>query len=310
MPRLSLRSHVKHLQQEDRLSPKTIENYSSAIDRLNIDVVDTDRLSEFWDYLGSCLPEFDSEGVMVRGKPYSYVMHANALASSMLSLQGITAKGPGYDNFRARLGRYTRHSPAPYTEEQVKLLLRESRMRRGFGLYRLLIFLVYTGAKISYAQGVKISDFKEVPGYDKVLAVSMRARKHRYTAMISRKAAEQIQFYNLRDDDLISGHDGTKKSSFTTYNRALLAYTITSAGISQQVTENRAITDSFRKFFAAKMFEDGIGSDDISLLMGQVPNTLAYKAHTAAGGRPVENVIHRLAAAYSKSSLATWEAWS
>jgi integrase len=305
LPRLSLRSHLESLKKLGKISAKMIGNYASAIKRLDVDVVDTDDLQAFWTYLASRLPQYDANDTLVKGIPYSYIMHANALASSMLKWHGIESKGPGYGAFGARLGKLESKGVGAYTEKEIKLIL-DATKGMGFGLYRLVIFLVYTGAKISSAEGARISDFREVPGFDRVRAVPLIGKNgHPYVGIISKKAAKRIYDYDPHLTDSVSGYDERRKSNFSTYNRAQLAYRISQAGLFDKVTQNRNIMNSFRKFFAARLFEDGLASKDIELLMGHMPSGLAYKADAAG----TKKITERAAAAYSKSSLVEWEAW-
>jgi integrase len=280
---LSLVKHIDYLESKGRLAKATINNYRYAAERLNIDIINTDKLSELWTSLSSQLPEPGSEGTPVKGRRFGYVFHVNGAIGSLLARHNITEKGSGYNSFREKLGKL-RHVPQGYTDDQLRLLLKASkRSGYNFGLYRLLVFLIYTGVRISSAANVKFSDFKPVEGLNGVFAVRVVGTGRTYDAIISSNALEHMKSKNPKGSDLMSGYKpGIMKSSFSNYNRSLLARAIISKGISQEVSLNTSIFHSIRKAFAARLLEDGVESDMISLLLGQVPRTQKTSKGSAA----------------------------
>lgn len=311
MALLSLLKHIDYLESGGRLAKATINNYRYAAKRLSIEIINTDKLPELWAFLSSKLPDPGADGSLIRGGSFGYVFQVNGAIGSLLTLNNITEKGPGYNAFRKKLGKLG-HITQGYTDDQLRLLLEVSK-RSGwtFGLYRLLVFLIYTGVRISSAANVKFSGFKPVEGVNGVWAVTVMGTGRAYDAIISSRALEHMKSRNPRNSDLISGYKPEiMKSSFANYNRSLLARVIVSRGISQDVSMNTSIFNSIRKAFAARLSEDGVNSDDISLLLGQVPNTLAYKVHMTSDASTKDKVITRIAKAYANSSFPTWEAWS
>ncbi|MGI0016364.1 MAG: hypothetical protein ACREBU_23335, partial [Nitrososphaera sp.] len=250
MALLSLDEHIDYLETKRGLAKTTIRNYRYAAKHLNITNINTDALADLWTYLSSQLPEYGADGSLIKNGHYAYVFHANSAISSLLSMHGLTAKGSEYDVLREKLGRL-KHVPEGYTEEQLKTLLKASKWSaRHFGLYRLLIFLIYTGVRISSAANVRFSDFKQVEGVDGVWAVRVVGKGRKYDAIISAKALEHMKLWNPYYSDLITGFNPKiMKSSFANYNRSLLVHAIMSKGISQDVTINTAIFHSIRKAF-------------------------------------------------------------
>lgn len=309
MPVLKIDDHLEYLAKSRGLSQSTLDNYTYAKDRLGIQEIDTDNLSGLWTKLAELLPDVDAgTGRTLNGLPYGYLANFNGLVCGLLSLRNINYKSYEYNIFRERLGKLSAHSPEAYTDEQLRLILKESRTSKGFGLFRVLLFLTYSGCRISSAHGVKFSEMKEVPNYPKVLSVPLIGKGHRYTGIISKKAVEVMRFHNFSDLDLISGHKDTMKSSFAKYHRSLLIASIKRAGIFD-VTENTDATRSIRKWFTLRLANHGIDSDSISLLLGHVPQSLAFKVYATAKGTTMEKLTQRVADAYCRSSLVDLEMW-
>ena len=307
---LKIDDHIEYLAKARGLAPTTLQNYRYAAGRLGIEFIDTAKLPDLWTRLDGMLPDVDPDtGKTLSGIPYGYFNHVVGLVCGLLSLRNMDYRSYEYNVFREKLGRLARHSPEAYTDDHLRLILKESRSSKGFALFRLLIFLTYTGARISSAHGVKFSDFKDVPGYADVLQVPLVGKGHRYTGIISRKAFDAMKFHNYDEsNDNISGHSDTMKSSFAAYNRSLLNSIIKRAGIFE-VTENTDATRSIRKWFTIALANAGTDSDSISLLLGQIPQSLAFKVYATAKGTTAERLTQRAADAYSKSPLVNLEMW-
>lgn len=307
---LSITEHIDYLESKRRLAKTTIRNYRYAVKRLKIENIDTSALADTWNYLSSQLPEHAANGEVVKNGHYGYVLQVNGVIGSLLKFHEVKAKGAEFDMLRKKL-ESMRHVPDAYTSDQLKILLSKTKWSgNNLGLYRLLVFLIYSGVRISSAAKVKFSEMKPVDGVDGVYAVRVEAKGRQYDAIINKRAVEHMQFWNPSKSDLISGHrPETMKSSFSDYNRSRLAAAITSAEISEQVSVNTSIFNSIRKAYITRLEDDKIESDDMRLLLGLLPNTLAYKPRTTSGGNTGESITTRIAKAYANSSFMTWEAW-
>lgn len=310
----SLLKHIDYLEKERNLAPNSILAYRKASSRLGIDEIDFDALPKLWSKLYDNLPDMTEDGVVTKEGLWGYVTIIRGPIWSLLKMMDIEPKGLEFHMLEEKIAKLKdiKGIPKGYTEAQIKLLLRESRFAGyRYGLFRLLIFLTYTGCRISAAAGIDpYKDFREIPEVPGVLAVRVTSKRHTYDAIIAKHAYEEILRWNPASSPTLSGHrEGTMKSSFSDYNRALLEYVISSKSLGKDLSVDTSIFHSIRKFFSNKLTEDEVPFDDISLLLGQKPNSLAFKAYISAGGKTMEKITVRCAKAYARTSFMTWQAW-
>lgn len=317
MPIFSLKDHIKYLRDKRGVKENTLYNYVYAAKNLGITQVDTDDLPVLWARLTVMLPTRNPTTNELSNKNYGNVYKFRILVMSLLNLHNVPFESYEYNVLVDQL-RQLRHVPIAYNEKQIRLLLKESKLGFGgsvFGLYRLLLFLTYTGCRVASVANVSVGSFETVDGVPGVYAVPVigkgRGRYgHPYSAIIAKHAVEEMQRWNPKESDFISNWNGeVNRSSFGNYHRSQLAHIIQSRGLEEQITVDTAIFHSIRKFFSNKLAEDEVESDNISLLLGQIPNSLAYKAYVTSEGRNMSKVTIRIAKAYARTSFMTTKYW-
>lgn len=310
VPLISVKEHIKYLRDKRGVKENTIREYVYSASKLGILELDTDRLPALWNKLAEMLPTRDPQTNQLSNKKYGYIYKMRILIESMLRLHNVAKDSYEYNVFIEQLDKL-KHVPVAYTEEQVRLLIKEAKFAgRNFGLYRLLVFMTYTGCRVTSCANVMFSKMKTVDEVPNVYAVPVIGKGHAYDAIIAKHVVNELQSWNPARTDYISNWSGeVHKSCFADYNRSLLGHVIVSKGIQDKITVDTTIFHSIRKFFANKLAEDEVESDNISLLLGQIPNSLAWKAYITSQGKNMAKVTIRAAKAYARTSFMTTKYW-
>jgi integrase len=219
MKYVDLDEHIAYLSRVKTLAPDTLRNYKNAIHYLQVPGVLIDNMSPVWQHLNVKLADKESRN-------YGWCYHMRDLLKGLLRIHGVLPTGPEYYEFNNTINKM-KHSPDAYTDEQLRLLLEITRFQDNNNIHRLLIFLIYTGARLSSAKGIKFSDFMEVgvPGVLTVRVVGKGTLKgaKNYNAFISQKAFDYMQECKAEDDgELIVPFNPVLKSDFGHYARAKL----------------------------------------------------------------------------------------
>jgi integrase len=322
---LAVSEYIDYIRANRQTLPITLSNYAYASRKLGIEAIETASLPELWKRLSDLLdtdtanrqynPE-PSNRLTKRPLYYGYVKQFYQFARDMLNHYAIEVKPSVELNVFLDKLASKKHIPVGYNDAQVKLLLDASQSMMGqkdWGLYRLLLLLLYSGIRISAASNVRFTSFKPVDGVDDVLTFRVEGtgtKGHPYNAIISKHVVAEMQRYNPFQTDYITNHrEGSNSTSFASYNRSQLAYTIIAKGLREKVSVNTSIFHSLRKTFMSKLARFSVEADNISLLAGQIPNTLAYKAYIQTPGKTDDDVTVRIARAYANSGMTKWKAW-
>jgi len=299
---LSIRDYIKYKRKHGFINANTETRLNDAVDSLQIEQVNTDDINSIWLALRKRMEDKNT---------YADVrLMRDNLVLPLLKRNGVAfVRGVEYSDLNDLLKQRVKQiSKVPYSDEQIKILLAAVDRANDYGLYRLIILLTYSGIRIQSASNVKVSKMTLLP--EGVYAFVVTSKKHTYTAFLSPIAYNRIEQVSGGTMDYITNHRAdTYKSSFSNYCRAKLAYAIISAGVQDSVTKGTSIMHSFRKNFASRIANDGLANEDVSLLLGHIPNTLAYKAYITMAGRKTEHIVSRSAKAYAKTSLMNLEVW-
>jgi integrase len=301
---LSVDEYIKYLRKVRRINDITEARYNEVVRRLDLHTIDTDRLTELWRDLGERIVKFNTYG--------DVRIFFDDVARGLLNHNGVTvATSKEYNELSDTISLRTKDGERePYTDGQIQTLLKlTDRAGDDHALYRLILLLTYSGIRIASSSAVKFSSMKLLP--EGVYVFPVTSKKHSYPAFISAKAYHRMQDTNVHTMDAITNHrEDTHKSSYSNYLRSKLAYEIISAGAQTALGAKTSIFHSCRKYFATRLAEDGLNSDDISLLLGHIPNSLAYKVYIKSPGRKPEHLVTRLAKAYAQSSFMKLELWN
>jgi integrase len=296
MTTIPFKDYIAYINKYKKPTPKTLKNYEEAQRYMEVDSVDSENTDAFLTTLLTRVNE---------GKSHAYAETLLRLCAATLKLNGLKlARSRVYNELVGTI-KGKKNVPKHYTDEQIKILLRATmNVSRGFNLTKLLILLFYSGIRISAGQGIRWDSVIEVPE-SKVVAFKVTSKAHTYYAFMPKHALEEMKMYNITESPYLVEYDPERtKSPFSTYYRSQLAAVIRKRGLQYDVTDGTTIFHSFRKAFLRRLAKDGVESDNISLLAGQIPNTLAYKVYIAEGKKDTpEELIPRLAKAYAKSSF-------
>lgn len=318
---IELEQAIATLQESLKIKSSTAEDYRKALKALYMAKIDSDNLDLIWQYL---------IGVINTGKMASYVQLATSAIKSTLRIYGIKPVGVHFMKLEGLIQNREKEKRLAYDEEQIRVILRATLYNEfaGFYSYKTALVLRMTGARVGSLQNLKISDFKNVPGYNDVfyayvVGKSKKRQGHKYPLLLAKNVLEELLLHSNVDDDKIHNWNAERKSIFRDYVRSNLCYKI---GVYKRNTTDaeeleklkkllvdRSILHSFRKSYAVQMSKDPALRESLvlqSLLMGHVPNVMVLKAYSMAG-ETWDSSLERMAEGFSKSSFMTsnsiWE---
>lgn len=303
---LSVDDYIKYLRESRRINDITEARYNEVVRRLDLHTIDTDtdKLNALW---------VDLRGRIISKGTYGDVrIFFDDVARGILNHNGVTvATSKAYNELNDTITNKSKDGEREaYTDGQIKTLLKVTdRASDDHALYRLILLLTYSGIRIASSAMVRYSSMKLQP--EGVYSFMVRSKKHTYPAFLPAHVVDRMERTNVHKMDTITNHRAdTFKSSYSNYLRSKLAYEIISSGAQAELGEKTSIFHSCRKYFATRLAEDGIDGDDVSLLLGHIPNTLAYKVYIKKPGRKPEHMVTRLAKAYASSSFMKLELWN
>jgi len=138
---LQLDEYLKYASEKRGIANTTLQNYQNALSKLNIQSIDTDQLPTLWQSLNDALET----------RPYGYITIALTVLEGCLHINDVEIRGKEYRILKDSLANY-KNSPKAYSEKEVRDILKAAN--GNYGLYRTLVFLMYSGARIGAAEGL------------------------------------------------------------------------------------------------------------------------------------------------------------
>jgi predicted double-glycine peptidase len=167
---------------------------------------------------------------------------------------------------------------------------------------------VYSGLHVSSAEGLKFTDFKHIQPAG-VYVYPVQYKRRRYHAAISKKAFERLNSANPHDSELVVYQKPNAKTKFDVNFRIKMSRMIADRGL-QHVMGDKSIFESMRKFTESQFNVAGLPRDDVRLLLGLRPKSVAYKHEINNKGEKVPlDLAKRAAEAYAKTHLNKFELW-
>lgn len=299
-----------------KIKPETGVGYKDACIRLSLPAVDLDNLDSVFQYLITKL-----------NGQHSYCNKVHAVIKVAAKINGRQVTGENYFLFINKL-KQKHQSVIGYTDEQVRFLLKATlpRLDLNFSCHKLILTLAMTGARVSSLNGVKVSDFKQVPNVDRlyytVVIGKGKGNGYPYPVFLPRHVLDYLNDCSKEGDDRLTTWNPTQKSTFRNYCSAKLVWMLKQYGdivedpkekeLLQGLSIGTSIFHSLRKNFSVRLAnEENLkrDGDSISMLLGQKPNTLAYKVYVLSDGTKFDNVLLRMAKAYAGTSLMNLELW-
>jgi len=315
---ISIADTISLLAKSKRIKPSTEHDYRKACSYLDLLVVDLDNMPQMWRYLTTKL---DNQ----RG----FCNLAYAVFKSLFQIHGYVPSGENYFTFINLLKDKSKTKRViAYTDEQVKVMLKaaKSGFDYRYSTYKLLVVLLYTGARISSLSNVKLSDFKRVPGFDNLYHVYVvgkgRGEGYRYPIFLPQHVLTHLLDHCEEGNSDITTWNPSLRSSFANYSRSVLVQKLKNHAqrtsdkeeleTLSQLHTGTSILHSLRKWFSVKLSNDPALKTDLiaqSLLMGHKVNSTNYKTYTLSDGANFSGVLGRMAGAYSSSNFMNLRIW-
>jgi integrase len=287
---------------------KTIRNYRHSVKACNIKEVDTDNLSGVWK---SLVDKLDA-GVAPSAVSIMFALIKAALRAKNVPRSTVFPwfEDSNYNLLDEKLKK-KRHVPEAFTESEVRKLLKAAwsqSLSEGLSLYRLCILMVYSGLHVSSAKGVKFSYFKLIESAG-TYVYPVHSKGRFYHAAISAKALEYLKSSNHKEYDLVVYQKPYAKTKFDVNFRINMSRAIRDKGL-QHMMKNKNVFESMRKFAILQMSAAGLPDEDVRLLIGLKPKSMAYKYWVNAKGEKLPLELEKRAAeAYARTPLNRMELW-
>lgn len=281
-------------------SPITIKNYNETLSAIGIDAFDTENMTETWQtLLNEKLPNCG----------YVHVQRFIAIMSAWAKRnQTVLAKDINYSKLHDSIVLKTDAvNRVAYTDDELMLLFagikRDSTVYNG--LYNLCLVLLYSGIRISAAEGIKWDNVRKVENYP-VWTFKVDSKGTSYYAFISENVIQYIRKTSLNCPTLVYHEAGSTTPFHQLYRQKLIRAFRSKALF--EVREHTSVFHSFRKTFSQKLLtnpELDPKSYTYQIMMGHIPHdTTATKYYvTPTGQKEPLDLIRRCADAYSKSDL-------
>lgn len=291
---IKYQEYIDYLQRYKPRRERTIQNMKDAIKSTSLYEFDTANVNAVWKSLDSLL-----EG----GASYVSIQKMVDLTTGALKAHGITlVKDFDYNILQGKLSQYGT-VPEQYSEEKIKQILMATQ-NEDFNLFRICMLCTYSGLRIGGNQNVRYDAFEKHAEYG-VYTYPVSSKGRQYTAAISQYAFDLINATNHLNSEFVVDYSDEYRSPFDKLYRAKLHYVLVRKHNIVSPSDKTVIFHSMRKFFATQIASSPLQSDDIGLLMGQVPKTVAFKHYILKDKKVVPaDMSERIAIAYSMTPLA------
>lgn len=291
---IALDKYIDHARKFKNLSEHTIAGYRRGMHVTGITEIDPQNIQATWQ---SILKDLEA------GKDYGGINFAVWLIIATLKLHGITIVKDYYLNTILAMLRKKGTVPQGFTTEEVLKILKIAGNSGDVELYKLLTILAYSGIRVSSAEGIRLSDMKPIKEV-KVYGFLCRAKGKLSWAFIPEQAYRNLSFFTPHVGPIVE-HGAEKRTPFENLYRARMAYLIASNKAELLETfKDKQPFHGLRKHYAKCLAEANLYSDDISMLMQHSPPTIAYRKYITNGKEMPEELLSRLANAYSRTKLA------
>lgn len=317
---IDLNKSVTVLEESKKIKASTAQDYRKAIKAIGMPFMMTNSIDPTWDLITTWLRE---------GRSPAYAELYFSACKSALRIRGIKPSGETYVQLEGLIQNREREKRLAYSEDQVKTILRACLYNElaNYYSYKTVLALRMTGARVSSLANVKLSDFKNVPGYNDVfycyvVGKSKKRQGHTYPILIGKNVMNDLLLHSNVDDDKLHNWNPEKnKTLFRDYARSNVCYKL---GVYKRNTTDaeelerlrtilvdRSVLHSFRKSYAVQMSKDPALRENLvlqSLLMGHIPNVMVLKAYSMAGDT-WDSSLERMAEGFSKSQFMKNNFW-
>lgn len=287
---LEYKQYIDHVEKNKNASPETIENYKNALKTCGLQSFDPEKTPDIWKLL---LKQFED------GVSYGAVRNALILTKAVLKLHGLQyVKNLDYNTLVAKLAK-AGTIPDAYNEDEIRQILQMCQ-KEDWNLFRIAILCTYSGLRITACMGPKYSDFQRIDPYG-VYVFVVKSKGKRYIAAISEYAYNLLVDTNFDKSEYVTERDPSWKDAPRRIYRTRFIYALKKNGLIH-ILKGKSPFHSMRKFFAQKLGESALHAEDVKLLMGHAPTTIAWK-HYIDEIDP--KMYRKVAQLYSETPLAT-----
>lgn len=285
----------------DRVIPAgTFAMYDYAIKTIGIKDIDTDKIDQVWIILADKLNS---------GIAPSAVRTMITIIRASMSMHGLTfTKTRDYNMLLKNLRKHSQKVLA-YTDDDIRKILRAaelygSNQKDRLNTFKLCILLAYSGIRVESAFQLDIDQFQRENNGVYTFIVNSKGKRDKdgnrpqYTAAISEYAYGLLKTADVMNEcgDLIE-YKPKWNAPFPAIYRRKLATALIGQGALIDKMNQKSIFHSFRHWFANKLAESALHKEDVSLLLGHRPDSLAYKVYADSTLR------EKVAQLYAQTSL-------
>lgn len=284
---LKYEKYIEFIKVNKNASADTIANYQNAMKTCQMEGFDPVNILAVWKAL---LDKLNS------GTSYGAVRNMLIVTKAILNLHGIPyPKDYNYHELVAKLAK-AGSIPGAYNEEQLRQIFKVCQ-KEDWNLFRLSVIGTYSGVRIGGTKPLKFTDFTLVDPFD-VYVYTVTSKQRTYVAAISGYAYRLLADTNFNKSEYVIERDPGWKD----YENNYRARFILQKNALLQVLEGKQPFNGMRKFFLQQLANCGLHDEDIGLLKGVVPKSIAWKRYinSTDGG-----LYPRIARLYSETPLMT-----
>lgn len=289
--------YIDYAVNENGISPITKTNYLNALKACQITEFDAENVDHVWKTL---LEKLNA------GVSYGAIYMVMSMTKGLMKLHDLVyPKNYDYNVLVSRL-RKSGTVPEAYSESHVKEILRMTQGKDN-ALFRICILCTYSGLRISACENLKFTDFHKIEPHG-IYCFIVESKGKKYIAAISQYAYELMWNSNYVKSEYVAQLGQDVSSRFDTIFR-LRFLSVLHNNAAVDMLKGKSPFHSMRKFYSQKLAESRpiLHSEDIGLLMGHTPATMAYKRYIDAND---EGMFTRVADVYSRTFFANWRVFA
>lgn len=267
----------------DRVIPDgTFRMYNYAIKTVGIKEIDSDKINDVWPMLADKL----NSGVA----PSAIRTMVTIIRAAMKMHDLSFTHTRDYNVLLKRLRKCSQKVIA-YTDEDIAKILTAvqaygSTKNDRLNTFKLCLLLAYSGIRVESAYQLDINTFHQEHNGVWTFTVISKGRRdaegnrRTYTAAISDYAYQILRTADtLNHGGFLIEYQRTWHAPFDAIYRRKLAYALVSQGVLIDKMNQKSIFHSFRHWFTNKLTESVLHKEDVALLLGHRPDSLAYKVY-------------------------------
>lgn len=295
---LNLSEYVPYICELKKPAQATIDNYTRALNAIDMNVVDTDKIPEIYKRLLELIPT----------KGYGRVEMYIAVLRAWVRKNGHELPTElNYHKLMDTIAKMKGHREA-YSDDEMGDLF--ASCRKNQELQKLLILMTYSGLRIGACYPLKYEDFMPVPDHSECLTYQVTSKGTTYHAIIAKNAYAALERFKAPGQSLVVQHDPGYSAPFANRYRDMFTTALRRDGL-YDLRKDKSIFHSIRKFYSNKLLASDLEPTDYDykVLMGHIPhNTMATKYYITAEGKKVPlDLVKRIATAYEKTDLVKME---